>query len=326
MKIAITGASGHVGANLVRELLPEGHQIKVLFYNDDRAFTGLDVIRIKGDLLNPDSVNELIRDNEIVMHLAAQISISGDRDGKVFRINTEGTRNVCEACLLAGVKRLVHFSSIHAFNAKPFDGILDESRQMVDEKAFRYDFSKATGQHIVMEYVHRGLDTVILNPTAVIGPFDFKPSLLGQVMIKLYNRQLPALVRGGYDFVDVRDVAHAAIQAINKGRSGEKYILSGTWKNIDEIARMTERITGKKAPAFTVPNWLAMAGLPFLNAFASVNRSQPLYTRESLDVLINAHRNISNEKAKKELDFNPRPLERTLKDIFYWFRTNNYIS
>jgi dihydroflavonol-4-reductase len=325
LNIAITGASGHVGANLIRKLAPEGHKIKVLYYQDDRAFKGFDVDPVRGDLLDPVSVNKLVEGAEIVYHLAAQISISGDKDGTVFRINTEGTHNVCEASIRHGIRRMVHFSSIHAFNAKPFSGILDESRQMVDETAFRYDYSKAVGENIVMDYIGKGLDAVALNPTCVIGPFDFKPSLIGQVMIRLYNRQLPALVRGGYDFVDVRDVAQAAINAALKGKKGEKYLISGSWMEISDLARMVETITGSKAPGFTCPNWLAKAGLPFLNLYAKASQSQPLYTKESLDVLINAHRNISNQKARTELGFDPRPLEDTLKDIFEWYKENKYI-
>jgi dihydroflavonol-4-reductase len=326
LKISISGASGHIGANMIRELLKEGHSLKVLYYHDDRAFAGLNIERVKGDLLDRSTIDELVRDSEIVMHLAAQISISGDKDGHVFRINTEGPRNVCEACLTHGVKRMVHFSSIHAFSAKPFEGILDENRKMVDDSAYRYDFSKATGENIVMDYVKKGLDAVVLNPTSVIGPLDYKPSLMGQVMLRLYNRQLPALVKGGFDFVDVRDVAKAAINAISKGRKGEKYLLSGTWKNISELAVMVEKVTGMKAPAYICPNWLAKLGLPFLNAWAKVSSSQPLYTKESLHVLINAHRNISNQKAKDDLGFNPRPLEDTITDIFTWFKENGYIK
>jgi dihydroflavonol-4-reductase len=326
LEIAITGASGHVGANLIRELIPAGHHIKVLFFNDDRSFAGLPVTPIKGDLLDPSAVDELIKGTELVFHLAAQISITGDKDGKVFMINTEGTRNVCESCMKNNVRRLVHFSSIHAFNAKPFEGILDENRKMVDDTAFRYDYSKLVGQNIVMEYVKKGLDAVILNPTCVIGPMDYKPSLMGQVFTKLYNRQLPALVKGGYDFVDVRDVAHAAILASEKGRKGQWYLISNTWKHISELAKMVEDITGKKPPRFTTPNWLAIAALPFLNLYARIKKTPPIYTKESLDVLKNAHRNVSNQKAREELGFNPRPLEETIRDIYKWFNANHSIK
>lgn len=326
MKIAITGGSGHVGANLIRELVNKGHNIKSMYYNDDRAFYGLDVTPVKGNLLDPVSVNELIKGSEVVFHLAAQISITGDKDGQVFKINTEGTRNVCQACVDNNVGRLVHFSSIHAYNAKPFEAVLDESRKMVDETAFRYDFSKCVGENIVMDFASKGLDAVVLNPTSIIGPWDYKPSLMGQVFIKLYNRSLPALVKGGYDFVDVRDVAHAAILALEKGRKGEKYIISGTWKHISELAFLVEETTGKKSPRYTAPNWLAMTGLPFLNLYASLGHKQPLYTRESLDVLKNAHKNIDNKKARNELGFEPRPLRETIKDIYTWFKEHQYID
>jgi dihydroflavonol-4-reductase len=326
LKISLTGASGHVGANLIGELISAGHEIKVLTYRDERALEGFKLEKIKGDLLDAASIDELVKGSEIVIHLAAQISITGDPDGRVFRINTEGVRNVCQACLKHKVRRLIHFSSIHAFDARPFDGILDENRKRVGEKAFRYDYSKACGEDVVRSFVKEGLDAVILNPTSVIGPLDFKPSLMGQVFVKLHDRTLPALVKGGYDFVDVRDVAHAAILAIEKGRTGENYLISGSWKTIRELAELVHQITGSKPPAFTTPQWLAIMGLPFIRLAAAISGKHALYTCESLDVLANAHRNISNEKAKRELGFQPRPLEETIRDLYTWFSENKYLK
>lgn len=326
MKISVTGASGHVGANLIRELLNLNHEVRVLYYKDERGFAGLPVQAIKGNLFDLNALNELIKGSEIVIHLAAQISISGDRDGSVFRINTEGTRNVCQSCLENHVRRLIHFSSIHAYNARPFEGILDESRKMVDETAFRYDFSKATGQNIVMEYVSKGLDAVVLNPTSIIGPFDYKPSLMGQVFLQLYKRELPALVHGGYDFVDARDVAHAAILSIDKGKCGEKYLIGGTWKTIKELGDLVHKVTGKKPPRFIAPFWLANVGVPFLWLWAKMLNKRPIYTRESLDILKNAHRNVCHQKAADELGFTARPLEETISDIYSWYREHHYID
>ncbi len=326
LKISLTGASGHVGANLISELIASGHELKVLTYRDERALQGFKLEKIKGDLLDAASVDELVRGSEIVIHLAAHISITGDPDGRVFRINTEGTRHVCQACVQHKVRRLIHFSSIHAFNARPFEGVLDENRARVGEKAFRYDYSKACGEDIVRTFVKEGLDAVILNPTSVIGPKDFKPSLMGQVFVKLHDLTLPALVKGGYDFVDVRDVAHAAVLAIEKGRTGENYLISGTWKTIRELADLVSQITGTKPPAFTSPKWLALIGLPFIQLAAAISGKHALYTLESLNVLANAHRNISNEKARRELGFQPRPLEETISDIYAWFSEHNYLK
>lgn len=324
MKIAITGASGHVGANLTRLLIKQGHDLKVLYYKDNTAFSNLAVESIKGDILDTNSINKLIAGSEYVIHLAAFISITGDKNGKVFNINTQGTQNICEACIKYNIKRLIHFSSIHSFKAEPFDAILDETRESVGRKALAYDISKAKAESIVKEYVKKGLNAVILNPTSIIGPYDFKPSLMGSVLLKLFKGQLPALVSGGYDFVDVRDVAMAALLAIEKGRNGENYLLSGTWKKISELAAIAENISGVSAPRFTCPHWLAIISLPFLNLHARAKSSQPLYTKESLDVLRKAHRNISSQKATTELGFQSRPLEETIKDTLDWFTQNKY--
>ncbi len=326
MKISVTGAGGHVGSSLVRELIQLGHEVNVLYYQDNRAFANLKVNAVRGNLFDTASLTELIRGSEVVIHLAAQISITGDRDGSVFKINTEGTRNVCQCCVNEKVRRLIHFSSIHAYNAKPFEGVLDETRQMVDSSALRYDYSKAVGQKIVMDFVKQGLDAVILNPSSVVGPGDYKPSLMGQVFLKLYNRDLPALVKGGYDFVDVRDVAHAAVLAIDKGKTGESYLIAGTWKTIEELAQMVEKETGKKSPKITSPFWLAHIGVPFLGLWAKLLNKHPLYTHESLEVLKNAHRNVSHEKAANHLGFNPRPLEDTIHDIYTWYREQSIID
>lgn len=326
MVIAVTGASGHIGANLIRELLSLHHEVRVLYYRDNRSFSELPVKTVKGSLFERPALQELIKGSEVVIHLAAQISISGDRDGSVFRINTEGTRNVCEVCVENHVRRLIHFSSIHAFDACPFNEILDETRCNVNNTAFSYDCSKVEGERIVKDYVAKGLDAVILNPTSVIGPLDYKPSLMGQVFLQLYKRELPALVHGGYDFVDARDVAHAAVLAIDKGKCGEKYLVSGTWKTIKELAEMVFQVTGKKPPRLTAPFWLAHIGVPFMWLYGKIAHKRPLYTRESLIILKNAHRNICHQKATEHLGYTPRPIENTLRDIYTWFRENHYID
>lgn len=325
MKIAVTGASGHVGTSLIPALLTAGHEVSVLYYRDDRSFHDLPVQRVKGSVLDTAALSQLIKGAEIVIHLAAEISIGSDGNERVYTTNTEGPRNVCRLCLEHKVRRLIHFSSIHAFSALPFEGVLDESRTLVDQRAHTYDYSKASGEQIVRSFIAQGLDAVILNPTSVIGPGDYKPSLMGTVFLQLYKRQLPALVHGGYDFVDVRDVARAAIQAIDKGRCGEKYLIGGTWMSIVDLAKLVHEVSGVKPPRFTAPFWLAQLGVPFLGIWAKVNHKRPIYTSTSLDILKNAHRNICHAKAERELGFNARPLPETVRDLYSWFREQRYI-
>jgi len=320
MTVVVTGASGHVGGNLVRALLAAGRKVRCVVRNDTRAIEGLDVERVRGDVFDPASLRAAFDGAEVVYHLAAKVSIEGDPDGIVHRTNVEGPRNVAAACLDARVKRLVHFSSIHAFVQRPFDELLDEDRPLVeDPREMAYDRSKAAGQREVLDAVRRGLDAVIVHPTAILGPFDFKPSPVGQVLLDLYHRRLPALVAGGFDWVDVRDVVAGAMAAEQRGRTGRNYLLSGEWKSVAELAALAEEVTGVRPPRFVAPFWLARLGVPFLTAFARVTGRRPLYTSDSLHAL-ESNRRISCDRAVAELGYTHRPLRETIADAYAWFR------
>ena len=252
---------------------------------------------------------------------AAIISIVGDQGGLVTRTNVEGPRNVVNACLTTGVRKLVHFSSIHAFEQRPHDVTLDETRANVEgPKHPAYDRSKAGGEAEIRAGIARGLDAVIVNPTAVLGPYDFKLSRMGTVVLMLAKRQLPSLVGGGFDWVDVRDVAAGAIAAAEKGRTGEKYLLSGRWASVKELAKVVQEVTGVKPPAFTSPMWLAKVGAPFMGLWAKATGTQPLYTHEALHALV-SNRDIRHDKAAAELGYTARPLVDTVRDSVAWFRS-----
>jgi dihydroflavonol-4-reductase len=320
MKVAITGAGGHVGNNLCRVLLSQGAIVKALCHQDVRALDNLLLNLVYGNVLDVDSLVACFQGVEIVYHLASVISIDGGAQGKVQEVNEQGARFVVEACLRCGVERLVHFSSIHALRQTPLEVPLDETRPLVDETGSIYDQSKAEAERIVLEGVERGLDAIIVSPTAIIGPYDYKPSLMGKALLALYRGSLPALVPGGFNWVDVRDVVQGAIQACQLGETGERYLLSGTWASVRQIAEKVEAISGNPRPKFISPLWLTRLGLPFIQAYASINGTRALYTAESLNALEGANRNISYEKAGTHLNYHPRPLQETLEDTFQWFR------
>lgn len=326
MKVAVTGASGHTGANLVRMLLERGHRVRVLAHHDRRAFEALDVEQCTGDLHDPESLQKLVNGAEAVFHLAASITLKSDRQGIAWRTNVDGTRNVAEACLSAGVKRLVHFSSIHALSPYPQDETVTESRPMaVDGRLPAYDRSKAAAEEAVLDAVARGLDAVIVNPTAMIGPYDFGPSYLGSVLIDVVHGKLPVLVRGGFDWVDVRDVCAGALAAMERGTSGERYLLSGHYHPLAELATMTAGIAGTPSPLFSVPLWTAYLGLPFA-ALAYALRGKPSrFTSTSLWTMKH-HQQVSHEKATRELGYQTRPLEETVRDTLEWFRAAGHLK
>jgi len=327
MKIAITGASGHIGANMCRSLLEKGHVINALIHAYRESLEGLDVHQVKGDLLNPGSLDSLLDGAEIVIHLGASISIDRQSANNVFNTNYTGTKNVLATVKRhSSVKRVIHFSSIHALENNPVDKPLDESRSLVVGDSNNYNHSKAMAEQLVLEEVESGLDAVIISPTSVIGPYDYKPSLVGQALIQLYNNSLPALLPGGYNWVDVRDVVAGTIDAIDKGRKGERYLLSGRWESLVNLNRIIKNIHSdtKTLPVF--PYWVALLGVPFLKVWARILDRQPLYTSDSINILKTGHRNILSDKAQHELDYHSRTLEETIGDTLNWFKQHEYIS
>jgi dihydroflavonol-4-reductase len=221
---------------------------------------------------------------------------------------------------------LVHFSSIHVFDPFPLDQSLDESRALVGVNASAYSQSKVLGEKIVMEAVAGGLNAVIITPTSIFGPNDHFPSLLGQAIIDIYNGNIPALVPGGYDFVDVRDIVKGTINAIDRGVSGEKYILSGTYLSIKELAKKIGLIGGVTAVQRVLPTWLLKALIPVFKLQSKLNHKPPLFTNESLKVLTESNPYVSSEKAKRELGYSVTPVDKSIKDTLAWFGENGFLG
>jgi len=319
----ITGASGLVGANLIRLLLQQGEQVRAIIHHDDRALQGLDVETISADLADQASLERAFQGADYVFHLAGSISLQMDNYAQLAAVNITGTRNVVEACRRCKVKRLVHFSSIHTRQQKPFDQVLDEDRALIsDEHAPPYERTKVSGELEVIKAIQQGMDAIIIIPTAILGPHDYKPSYIGSALQMLTRRQIPALVHGGYDWVDVRDVAFGAWQAAHvtslMGSLRRSYIISGHWHSIAEVSQMVSEITGQRAPRVTVPLQLAQWAEPLMVRWATLNGSQPLYTKAMLNALrSNCH--ISHDRATRELGYYPRPFLETLRDTLDWF-------
>lgn len=324
MTVAVTGASGHIGNNLCKELLKKGYKVKALVHKDINALQGLDIEIIKGDVLNKKSLMQLTENADILFHLAAIISINGIKKDFVEKINIEGTRNITEVCAEKRNIRLIHFSSVHALSQYPLNEALTEKNPLAGEDAHIYDRTKAEAERIVLSAVKKGLDAIILNPTSVIGINDFKPSYLGQAVVRIAKGKLPALIPGGFDWVDVRDVAKGAISAISKGRTGERYLLSGHWRTFEDLATEINKHTGRKNP-IKISAFSAKIGLPFIFAFSKITGQHPLYTKASLDILKNSNKNVSCLKAERELGYTARHFSDTVKDTVNWFKQNKMI-
>jgi dihydroflavonol-4-reductase len=202
---------------------------------------------------------------------------------------------------------------------------LNENRALDVDSSFDYVRSKALAEKMITEANGKELETIVLSPTAVIGPHDYKPSLLGDAVIRFHKGKAPALIPGGYDWVDVRDICIAAMNAIEMGQPGEKYILSGHWRSLKELTDIIHKLGGAKPPLLTVPFALAMASAPLLNLYSKMRKQSPLYTNVTLDAVARSHRIISSQKAKTTLKYSPRPFEETVADTIRWFKEEHYI-
>ncbi len=326
MNIAVTGGSGHIGANLIRELIADGHRVKALVHTNQKAFESLDIKLVPGDLHNKPALIRLCDGAEVVFHLAARISIGQYSLQQLVKVNVEGTEKVIQACKEAKVKRIVHFSSIHALDQFPLNRPLTEKNATNLNSSIPYERTKAISEDLVRRSaLKNGLEVVIINPTAVIGPHDFGPSYLGQFLIRIHQGRIPGLVPGGYDWVDARDVARGAIEAAKHGANGERYILSGRWAELPELTSLISTVTGKQISLPMLPYWLALMGIPFTGLWARIKQEAPLYTRESLKILRTSNSRVLHDKASKAFGYAPIPLEETIRDSYNWFENNAYL-
>jgi dihydroflavonol-4-reductase len=326
MTVVVTGATGHIGANLVRALIEKGRPTRCLVHVNTKALEGLDTELVRSDVCDVESLCHAFRGADAVYHLAACISLSMDGWPGLEAVNVKGTRNVVEACLRTGVRRLVHFSSIHALVQEPLETPVDESRHLISSVSCPpYDRSKAAAEKEIRRGIEKGLDAVIINPTGVIGPYDYQPSFLGEAILSMARNSLPAMVTGGFDWVDVRDVVAGAMRAEAQAPAGASYLLSGHWVSMCDIAGMVAEITGVRNNRLTCPLWLARLGAPVIQGASRLSGKRPLYTSVSLRAL-KSNRHISHEKATRELGYQPRPFRETLADTLRWFESNGQLQ
>jgi dihydroflavonol-4-reductase len=290
------------------------------------ALEGLDVERVVADILDADAIERAVRGADIVFHLAGRISIAKWEAADVWAINLHGTRNVVAACLRHDVRRLVHVSSIHALDPNPRRmAVLEDRDPSVDERLGAYDRSKAAGERVVLDAAEQGLDAVVLNPTGMIGPWDVGPSLFGRVLLDIWTGRMKAMVDGGMNWVDVRDVAEAAISASTRGRAGARYLIGGSWIHMSELAAIAAQDAGVSAPFVTTPMWLARLAAPAASAWYRLTGRSPRFTREALAAL-ERYRLVLDARAHDELGHRPRPIEQTLTDTYEWFAESGAIG
>lgn len=319
--ILVTGARGHIGNVLVRQLHEQGlHDLRVTVQGGDTSYIepyAKEIVRC--DIRDAQAVNDAVRGCTDVLHLAGYIHMSGTDKQKLVDINVGGVKNIVNACLEHGVSRLVYVSSIHALTPSADNRIDETVNPDMSLCADEYSRTKLAGTlEVLSACENRGLNAVIVYPTGVIGPFDFRASMTG-IMFKKYihARGIQPCFAGKYDFVDVRDVADGIIRAWQCGRQGEGYILSGEECTISQMIRLIGRCAQRNLKPVNLPVFVIRTAAGALGVYYRLANKTPIITRETVDVVTSGVK-ISNQKAQAELGFCPRPLEETMRDTVTW--------
>ena len=320
----VTGAGGHLGSAVVRLLKGRAEEIRGLLLPGEEAPERAGVTYIHGDVREKDSLRPLFAETGgaavYVIHTAGIVDISDRVSQTLYDVNVNGTKNMLSLCREYAVTRLVYVSSVHAIPEKDAVSVLHEvSHFSADEVTGGYAKTKAEATQAVLDASNAGLDAVVVHPSGILGPYDRAGNHLVQLVRDYLSGKLPACVHGGYDFVDVRDVAWGCIQAALKGRAGECYILSNRHYEIKDVFKMLRMIGGgRQLPV--LPMWMAKACVPFITLDAKRRKKRPLYTKYSLYTLSSNDR-FSHDKATVELGYRPRDLVQTLRDTVAWLGT-----
>jgi nucleoside-diphosphate-sugar epimerase len=334
-EVLVTGASGHLGANLVAHLLAAGERVRVLVRpgSKNTAVAGLDVERAEGDIRDPKSVDDAVKGCQRVYHCGAMIStIRGNREHRrqLFESNVVGTRHVLEAAQVHGVARVVVTGSFSAVGHH-----LDDPSAPSDEtvpfypfhRAMPYEQTKLLAEFECLRAVARGLDVVVATATAILGGNDFAPSRMGQTLCDFANGRLRAYVPGGLEFVSARDIVSGHLLAMSRGRTGERYIFSTRFATLDEIVGLFERVTGIPRPGLRLPA-VAMGAFaevtsPFLSQFFPNVRQR--LTPGSIR-LLQMRRRVDTSKAQAELGYRPTGLEGAVEEAYAFFHARGAIE
>jgi len=324
----VTGASGFVGSALVRTLIAAAHQVRVLVRpaSDRRNIEGLPLEIALGDLADPRSLERALEGCGALFHVAADYRLWARRPQQLYQNNVAGTVNIMQAAIKAGVGRIVYTSSVATLGLHADGSPADENTPVtLDDMIGHYKRSKFLAEAEVKRMVvEQGLPAVIVNPSTPVGPRDIKPTPTGRMVLDAACGRTPAYVDTGLNLVHVDDVAQGHLLAFERAAVGERYILGGRNMTLQEILVEVARITGQKPPRVKLPHNLVLPIAYLSEAWAWLtNGPEPRATVDGVR-LSKKYMYFSIEKARRELSYNPRPVEQALKDAVEWFRANGY--
>jgi len=333
MNCFVTGASGFIGANLVHELLAQGHRVKALIRrgSDPRGLEGAQIEKVEGDLRDGARLKEAMCGCEWCFHVAASYHLWLRDYRPMYAANVEGTQTVIQAAAAAGCERIVYTSTVGCIGLPEPCGDRvtpsDESTPVSEgQMVNHYKRSKWQAEQVATRLAREGLPVIIVNPSAPVGPRDVKPTPTGQVITDFLNRRMPAYLDTGLNWVHVRDVALGHILAARNGRVGERYILGnaeGNW-TMREAFAVLEETSGVPAPRVRIPYAVALGAAYANEAFAFITGRPP--KAPLAGVRMARHKMFFNPaKAIGELGLPQTPPRQALGDAVQWFRRNGYV-
>lgn len=320
----VTGANGHLGNSVIRELLDRHYKVRglILPSDSDDMLISLGVDVVFGDITNLESLHPLfVKDDHeelIVIHTAGIVSIASKKHKLLDKVNIEGTKNIVDLSLKNNIKRFIYVSSVHAIPELDNEQIIREVNSFSPEYVVgSYAKSKAVATQYVLDQVKNGLNAVVVHPSGIIGPYDFGKSHMTMMIEDYLNGYLTSRINGAYDFVDVRDVASGIINASFSGKKGECYILSGNQVSIKKLFEDLKKYSGKKLRINVLPMWFAKWSAPLAELYYKIRKLPPIYTSYSLYTL-KSNSMFSKEKAVTELNYTVRPFEETIAQTMSW--------
>ncbi len=322
--ILVTGATGHIGNVLIRKLLGRGEKIRAMIMPGDDAASleGLEIERVEGDIRNSDDVMKSLDGIDVVYHLAAIISIRPEMKKLIYDVNVGGVQNVLNAAKSLKTKRIVYTGSVHAFAEPPPGSVIDETTPFDPGRTSGiYGKSKATAVLKAIEEARNGLDVVVVCPSGVIGPYDYKLSEMGRMILSFIRGKLKIGIKGEFDFVDVRDVAEGEILACNSGKRGEVYILGGEKISIERFFEIMSDVMNFKNRIVSLGKYSSRFVSAVTSVYSVIFRQKPIFTPYTVHTLTRGY-TFSHKKAAKNLGYLPRPIERSIAETLEWFVKN----
>lgn len=317
--ISITGGTGHLGINLIKALLEQGHFIRALIRQSFFPLNHPNLTWIKGDLNDLNALSKLTEDSEVFIHSASVISMGEKDQDLVYDVNVKGTENIVNICVEKSLK-LIYISSSTATTDPLNDEEFNENRPYRPEKTFYYAWTKAKAEQYILEKLNQTeLKAFIIRPTAIIGPEDHGPSRFGRTILDLHRGALPFITDGGYNMVDVRDLTQTIINSISLGKSGNIYLAGGHYISLKKLSNL---IHPNKSPILLSLNFL-LKMMPLINLYDRYFKLQWPVSKESLTTLKYAPRNMNCSKAIEELGHSNRSINKSLEDLVLWFEENN---